>query len=186
MKLKQTLSGSNMDRMPDIAFRGMSFLFWIWGIFGSPGKKLKKFGIKPGDVVVDYGCGPGNYIKDASLLAGGKGTVYAADIHELAIIAITKKIRKLNLSNVKTAHVKDYKCDIPENSVDVIYALDMFHMVKEPDLFLKELRRMLKKSGRLIIEDGHQPRGQSKQKISTTKLWNFKEETKGWLVCTPL
>jgi hypothetical protein len=59
-------------------------------------------------------------------------------------------------------------------------------MVKEPDLFLQELRRMIKKNGRLIIEDGHQPREQAKQKISTTKLWNIKEETKGWLVCTPL
>ncbi|MBN2402128.1 MAG: class I SAM-dependent methyltransferase [Spirochaetes bacterium] len=185
MAIKERMMGSNMDRIPDIAFRGMSFLFWIWGIFASPGKKLKKFGIKPGDTVVDFGCGPGNYIKDVSLLAGGKGVVYAADIHELAIKAINKKISRYNLKNVKPVLVRDYKCDIPDNSADVIYALDMFHMVKQPDLLLKELHRMLKKDGKLFIDDGHQPRKESKRKIEGSKLWSINEEFKGWLVCTP-
>jgi len=183
MKIKQTALGNDMDRMPDIAFRGMSFIFSIWEIFASPGKKLKKFGIKPGDTVIDYGCGPGSYLKEASLLAGDKGTVYAADIHELALKSVNRKIQKYNLKNVKPFLVKDYKCDIPDNTADVIYALDMFHMVKQSDLFLKELHRMLKKNGRLIIEDGHQPREQSRQKINITKLWKIIEETKGWLVC---
>ncbi len=183
---KVNLMGNNMDRIPDVAFRGMSFLFLIWGIFASPGKKLKKFGIRAGDTVIDFGCGPGNYIKEASSLAGTEGVVYAADVHELAIKSVNRKIAKYNLKNVKPVLVKDYKCDIGDNTADVIYALDMFHMVKQPDLFLKELHRMMKKSGRLIIEDGHQPREQSRQKISGLKLWNIKEENKGWLVCTPV
>lgn len=185
MALKQNLLGTNRDRIPDIAFRGMSFLFLIWGIFASPGKKLRKFGIKPGDTVVDFGCGPGNYIKEASLLTGSEGTIYAADVHELAIKAVNKKIDKYNLKNVKTVLVKDYQCEIGSHTADVIYALDMFHMVKYPDLLLRELRRMLKKNGKLIIEDGHQPRELSRKKIHETKLWNINEETKGWLVCMP-
>jgi ubiquinone/menaquinone biosynthesis C-methylase UbiE len=186
MTIKGKLSGNNMDRMPDIAFRGMSFLFSIWGIFASPGKKLRKFGINPGNTVIDFGCGPGNYIKEASSLAGEKGVVYAADIHELAIKSIDKRIAKYNLANVKTVLVKDYKCGIPDNAADVIYALDMFHMVKKPDIFLKEMHRMLKKNGRLIIEDGHQPRKAVKQKIRATNLWKIKEETTDWLVCVPI
>lgn len=186
MSVKEKLSGSNMDRMPDIAFRGMSFLFFIWGLFGFPERKLKKFGIRPGDTVIDFGCGPGNYIKEASTLAGAGGKVYAADIHELAMRAIEKKIARYNLANVKPVLVHDYKCDIADNSADVIYALDMFHMVKHPDILLKELHRMLKKNGRLIIEDGHQPRQESKRKINESKLWNISEEVKDWLVCTPV
>lgn len=186
MAIKEKMLGNNMDRMPDIAFRGMSFIFFIWGLFANPGKKLKEFVIKPGDSVIDYGCGPGNYIKEASSLVGDKGTVYAADIHELAIKSVNRKIAKYSLNNVKTVLVKDYKCDISNNAADVIYALDMFHMVKHPDVLLKELHRMLKQNGRLIIEDGHQARKQSKQKIIATELWNILEETKGWLVCAPV
>jgi ubiquinone/menaquinone biosynthesis C-methylase UbiE len=186
MNVKGKLAGSNIDRMPDIAFRGMSFLFFIWGLFGSPGRKLTKFGIRPGDTVIDFGCGPGNYIKEASSLAGSGGKVYAADIHELAMQAIEKKIAKYKLTNVKPVQVHDYKCYIADNTADVIYALDMFHMVKHPDILLKELHRMLKKNGRLIIEDGHQPRQETKRKISESKVWDISEELKGWLVCTPV
>jgi ubiquinone/menaquinone biosynthesis C-methylase UbiE len=186
MAIKGKLAGNNMDRMPDIAFRGMSFLFFIWGLFGSPERKLKRFGIRPGDTVIDFGCGPGNYIRGASSLAGAGGIVYAADIHELAIRAIEKKIARYNLANVKPVLVNDYKCDIADNTADVIYALDMFHMVKHPDILLKELHRLLKKSGRLIIEDGHQPRQESRRKISESKLWNISEECKDWLVCNPV
>ncbi len=100
--------------------------------------------------------------------------------------AIEKKIARYSLANVKPVLVHDYKCDIADNSADVIYALDMFHMVKHPDILLKELHRMLKKNGRLIIEDGHQPRQESKRKINESKLWNISEEAKDWLVCTPV
>ena len=186
MTVNNKLLGSNMDRMPDLAFRGMSFLFLIWGIFASPAKKLKKFGIKAGDTVIDFGCGPGNYIKAVSQLAGSNGIVYAADVHELAIKAVNKKIKKYNLKNVRTVLVKDYKCKLKDNTADVIYALDMFHMVKQPDLFLKELHRLLKKNGKLFIEDGHQPREQSKQKMINSKKWSITEETKGWLVGVPV
>jgi ubiquinone/menaquinone biosynthesis C-methylase UbiE len=186
MTVKNTLLGNNTDRIPDLAFRGMSFFFLIWGIFASPVKKLKKFGIKTGDTVIDFGCGPGNYINAVSQLVGSSGIVYAVDVHELAIKAVNKKIKKYNLQNVKTILVKDYKCELKDNTVDVIYALDMFHMVKHSDLFLKELHRLLKKNGKLFIEDGHQPREQSKQKMINSKKWSITEETKGWLVGVPV
>ena len=186
MTVKSKLMGSNTDRIPDLAFRVMSFLLSIWGLFASPMKKLEKFGIKTGDTVIDFGCGPGNYIKVASQLTGSSGVVYAADVHELAIKAIDKKIKKHNLKNVRTVLVADYKCELKDNAADVIYALDMFHMVKEPDLFLQELHRLLKKNGKLFIEDGHQPREQSKKKIINSKKWSITEETKGWLVGVPV
>ena len=186
MTVKSKLLGNNTDRIPDLAFRAMSFLFIIWGIFAAPMKKLSKFGIKEGNTVIDFGCGPGNYIKAASQLSGNNGIVYAADVHELAMKAVNKKIKKYDLKNVKTVLVKNYKCELEDNIADVIYALDMFHMVKEPDLFLQELHRLLKKNGKLFIEDGHQPREQSKRKIINSKKWSISEETKGWLVGIPL
>ncbi|MBN2435816.1 MAG: class I SAM-dependent methyltransferase [Spirochaetes bacterium] len=186
MSVLETISGSGMDRIPNIAFRGMSFLFAIWEIFASPEKLLKKFNIKEGDTVVDYGCGPGSYIKAASILAGNSGTVYAADVHELAIAAVNKKIERYGLTNVKTAQVTGYKSTVPDNCADIVYALDMFHMVKKPDLFLKEINRILKKNGRLYIEDGHQPRKRSKNKIESSKMFKIAEEHRGFLVCSPV
>jgi ubiquinone/menaquinone biosynthesis C-methylase UbiE len=185
MKVKEKLLGNNMDRMSDTSFKFMSFLFKIRDIT-SPEKKLDQFGIKPGDTVIDYGCGPGSYIPKLSDIVGQNGTVYAVDIHELAIDSVKQKISKYNIENVKTILAKDHKCDINDKSADVIYALDMFHMVRQPNVFLRELHRMAKETGKLFIEDGHQPRKETKRKINESKLWDITEEYKGWLVCKPI
>ncbi|MEA2037450.1 MAG: class I SAM-dependent methyltransferase [Nanoarchaeota archaeon] len=186
MNFKKIFCGNERERMPDIAFRMMSFIFKICDIFSSVDKRIDYFGIKEGFTVIDYGCGPGRYLKRASQLVGGRGRVYAADIHKLAIESVKKRIEKYNLKNVEPILTKGYFCSIDEHAADVIYALDMFHMIKEPDLFLKELHRLLKRGGYLIIEDGHQPRNKTKSKINNSKIWKISEETKGHLKCKPL
>ena len=45
----------------------MKIFFVVYYFFRPAGKYLKKFGIEPGSVVVDYGCGPGSCIRDASM-----------------------------------------------------------------------------------------------------------------------
>lgn len=146
MKIKDAACGKDMDRMPSFAFKFMSFMFVIRDLLIPPEKKLKNFGIRPGHVVIDYGCGPGGYIRAASQMVGDTGFVYAVDLHELAVDAVNKRARKYGLHNVRAVLANDYHCDIENNCADVIYALDMFHMVKEPDRLLKELRRMIKNS----------------------------------------
>ncbi|MBW1709117.1 MAG: class I SAM-dependent methyltransferase [Deltaproteobacteria bacterium] len=186
MNLKKYFCGREIDRMPDIAFKMMSFLFKIMDIFYPFEKRIAGLGLKEGFTVVDYGCGPGRYIDKVSRLVGETGKVYAVDIHELAISSVKKKIEKYDLKNVEPVLVDGYSCDIEDNAADVIYALDMFHMIKEPVLFLKELRRIVKKDGFLIIDDGHQARKNTKVKLTGSDLWTIAEETKDHLKCVPV
>jgi len=181
-----SIMGNNMDRMPDIAFRIMSFMFVVRDLVVPAEKKLKKMGIREGDIVVDYGCGPGGYVPAASKLTGKKGLVYAADLHELAVKSVEKRIQKHGLKNVRAVLIKDYACPVPDGTADLIYALDMFHMVKEPGRFLSELRRIIKKNGRFIIEDGHQPREDSLTKILDTSMWKVTKENPHWIECAPV
>ncbi len=184
--MKNKLLGNEIDRMPDFAFRMMKIFFKIFYFFKPADKYLKEFGIKPGSTVIDYGCGPGACLPAASALVGEKGTVYAADVHEMAIASVEKLITKKNLLNVKTVLTDGKSSSIPNDTADLIYALDMFHMVKETDLFLKELCRITKKDGILIIEDGHQPRSESKEKIQRSAVWIIIGEEKRYLKCVPI
>lgn len=175
-----------MERMPDIAFIMMSFSFKLLDFFSSVDKRMDGFGIKKKFTVIDYGCGPGRHLKKVSGLVGEKGKVYAVDIHKLAIKSVEKKIEKYDLGNVVPVLANGHFCKIDAHIADMIYALDMFHMIKTPLSFLKELHRLLKKDGFLIIEDGHQPRNESKTKINNSKLWNIVEESKKHLKCIPV
>ena len=184
--VKKILFGNEIEKMPDFAFRMMKIFFVIYYFFKPAGKYLGTFGIKPGNIVVDYGCGTGACIKDASSLVGEKGFVYAVDIHEMAITSVEKLIRKHNLTNVNTVLTDGSRSAIPDATADLVYALDMFHMVKDTDSFLKELNRITRKDGVLIIEDGHQPRAASKENILKSGSWIIIGEEKRFLKCTPV
>ncbi len=174
------------EKMPDIAFRIMEAIFNIMDVFSPPGKRLDNFGIKKGFVVVDYGCGPGRHIKRASELAGENGKVYAVDIHELAVRSVEKKIEKYGLKNVSPGIIEGYNSGISNKSADLIYALDMFHMIRNTGEFLREFHRVLKGDGRLILEDGHQPREAARKKVNNSGLWKIVKENKEYLECIPV
>ena len=184
--MKNSILGNEMDRMPDLGFRIMKLFFKIYYVFKPVDKYIDSFGINPGFTIVDYGCGPGGYIKRASELVGNEGLVYAVDIHELAISSVEKLIRKYSLNNVRAIHTDGMTVGIDNNIADLIYALDMFHMVKDTDGFLRELNRIAKAKSILIIEDGHQARDLSKEKIIRSGCWEITEEQKKHIKCKPI
>ena len=186
MKVKKYIFGNEMEVIPNIAFRVMSFMKRGREFFSRNSKPLENFNIKSGFTVIDYGCGPGGYVKKAAQLVGEEGKVYAVDIHPLSAKYVQKIIRKNALTNVTPVLVQGHSCPLPNNVADLIYILDTFHMIKETNSFLQEIHRLLKNSGVLILDDGHQPRDKTKQKIAASGLWTVLEETEGHLECRPV
>jgi ubiquinone/menaquinone biosynthesis C-methylase UbiE len=81
--------------------------------------------------------------------------------------------------------INGYDSTLPDDIADVVCAIDMFFIIKEPAAFLGELRRIVKKDGRLVVDDGHQPRSETKNKILDSGFWDIVEETKDHLKCKP-
>ena len=183
--MKKVLCGNEMDRMPDWAFRIMAFMFNVSDFIKSPDSRLKPFNIREGQTVVDWGCGTGRYLKSASGRVGDKGIVYGVDIHPLAVESARRIIEKHHLKNVTPLLTDGKTVDIPLHTADLIYALDMFHMVKDTNDFLKELCRITKPDGILILEDGHQPRALAKEKVYNSGCWEIIAETKAYMKCKP-
>jgi ubiquinone/menaquinone biosynthesis C-methylase UbiE len=174
------------ERMPDVSFRLMNVLFYIIDfIYPYIDNRVRKFGINPGMTVVDYGCGPGRYTMRFSKLVGKKGRVYAVDIHELAIEAVKRRIDKFGLTNVVPILAQGYNSTLPDHVADVICAIDMFFVIKKPTEFLAELKRIIKSTGVLVIDDGHQRREVTKINILQSDRWNIIEETRDHLKCKP-
>lgn len=174
------------DRMPDIHFRLMSLAFRVRDRIRPPVRLLTEFGLREGMAVVDYGCGPGSYVRGASGLVGATGTVYAVDVHELALEAVSRRARKEGLANVVPVRAKGYDSGLPDAVADLAYALDMFHMVENQKAFLAELRRITKPDGTLILDDGHQPREKTRRALLDSGFWTIEEETTDHLRCRPL
>lgn len=186
MKLKKLFLGVDRENMPDIGFLMMSFWFRLYYFFNSQEKYLNSFGIKRGSTVIDYGCGPGGYLKWASHAAGPEGRVYAVDIHKLAILSVKRLIKSKKLQNIIPVLAEGYSCSIGNNTADLIFAVDMFHMIEDVNLFLNELNRIIKEEGILILEDGHQKRELAREKVIRSGKWTIYKETGRHMRCKPV
>jgi ubiquinone/menaquinone biosynthesis C-methylase UbiE len=183
--MKKMIFGSEKDRMPDWAFRIMAFMFNAVDLIKSPNSRLEPFSISEGQIIIDWGCGTGRFLRSASSRVGDKGMVYAVDIHPLAVESARQKILKYHLRNVTPLLTDGKTVDIPSHTANLIYALDMFHMVSDPKPFLRLLFSLARPDGILILEDGHQPREQTIEKINGSGYWDIIAENKSYITCKP-
>ena len=181
------LAGKGREWIPNKAFHIMVFIMKLMDVFINHSEKtFRNFGVKPGQIVVDYGCGPARYIDKASRAVREAGHVYAVDTHPIAIKMAMQKIRKTGLQNVTVKKAEGYNSGIPDREADTVLALDIFHMIEEPTSFLVELHRITRPGGSLFIQDGHQSRAESLSKIEKSACWKVVEQTKEHIMCTPV
>lgn len=178
------MSGKNREWIPTPAFHIMTFIMKCMDWFGNHSQKnFKRLRVKPGQTVVDYGCGPARYVRYASEAVEQSGRVYAVDTHPAAIKKVNDEIKRFGLANATAVQAKGYDSGLPAQTADLVFALDMFHMIEKPGLFLKELARIIKPDGELIVEDGHQARDETLSKIQKPGDWTVVEQNRHHVRC---
>ena len=155
--------------MANFTFFMATILMRIRGLFRNKKAEVLLTGAKRGDVILDYGCGIGFNTIPAAEIVGEEGTVYALDIHPLAVKAVEKKIRKKGLKNVKTI-LSGLDTGLPDESVDVVLLYNVLPMVKNRPALIKELYRVLKPGGVLSVKSGLIVNLYSGEKMGTKDL----------------
>jgi len=140
--------------MSNTGFKAMALTFKIRDFLRPRKDVVKEVGIREGFHVLDYGCGPGSYVKAVAELVGKSGKIYALDINLLAIQTVKKMAEKNRLTNVETI-LSSCKTRLPDDSLDVVLLYDTFHDLTDPDEVLEELHRVLKPHGVLSFSDHH-------------------------------
>ena len=141
-------------KQSSIDFRLMSFFFRIRDTFRPPINKIVKANIKQGDIVLDYGCGPGSYTIAAVEKIGPNGKIFAADINPLALEKIKKKAEKKGYTNIETIQT-DCDTGLDNESIDRVICFDVLHDIPNKDEVLKEFHRVLKQNSTLSFDDHH-------------------------------
>jgi ubiquinone/menaquinone biosynthesis C-methylase UbiE len=138
----------------NIHFHGMKLSYKARDLIKPRQILLSEVPIKPGDMVLDYGCGPGSYSFIVAKIVGLAGRVYALDIHPLAVKHVENLVQKRGIRNIQTI-LSDCDTGLKDKQVDVILLFDIFHMFDDPNRILKELHRVLKDKGILSFSDHH-------------------------------
>jgi ubiquinone/menaquinone biosynthesis C-methylase UbiE len=121
---------------------------------GFPKKQLERAAPQPGEIIVDWGCGPGRVtIPVAKAIPGGR--IVAVDVERIALQTVREKAAREGLGNVYTVLLQSHPVAIPTGSVDLVLLLDTFHGVRDRAGLLSDIGRILKPSGRLFMDPGH-------------------------------
>lgn len=172
--------------MSDLSYRVMVALFRLGdAIYPTVDRRVARFGIEPGITVVDYGCGPGRYTFPFAKAVGEAGKVYAMHVQPLATADVRARTEREGLRNTEVRLATGYSVDLPGHIADMVLAIDMFFLIKDPEPFLRELKRLCKPEGALVIDDGHEPRERTKAMLAQGGQWVIVEESKDHLRCRP-
>jgi len=116
-----------------------------------------QFDFKNGDVIVDIGCGPGDYTLESARIIGDSGLVYALDRQCELLDDLNGRAAEAGLTNIRTITC-DITGELPvtDHSADVCIAITVLHVPEVSacrDRLFAECRRILKTGGRLITID---------------------------------
>ncbi|MBX4209299.1 methyltransferase domain-containing protein [Candidatus Parcubacteria bacterium] len=125
-------------------------------MFSDPQHNIEQLGLSSGAVVADLGAGLGFYSIEAAKAVAPMGKVYAVDVQKDLLDRLKKEIQKNHLGNIETI-AGDLErlggSKIRESSVDVAIASNILFMLEDKKTFLLEIKRILKKDGRLLLID---------------------------------
>ncbi len=122
---------------------------------------LREVGIRKGHVVLDFGCGSGNYTIPAARIVGEEGRVYALDKDRRDLDKLMQEAESEGLKNVERMETsEELKIDLEDESVDevLLYAiLHYYYFPKAGDRrrMLREVYRILKPSALLSVYPTH-------------------------------
>ncbi|HUI69854.1 MAG TPA: class I SAM-dependent methyltransferase [Spirochaetia bacterium] len=144
--------------MPSLWFRLMALEYSLKSRVASIRTELEVAGIQSGMTVIDFGCGPGRYTVPAAGMVGRRGTVFAVDVHPLALKMVGVRAAREGLRNVQLIQ-SDSATGLDSQSVDIVLLYDALHDVEDRPAVLNELHRVLKPLGRISYKD-HTLRGE--------------------------
>jgi ubiquinone/menaquinone biosynthesis C-methylase UbiE len=116
-----------------------------------PAKLMKALHLKPGMTVCDLGCGNGFYTLKMASEVGPTGKVLAVEIQQEMLDMLEKRAAKAAVKNVQSILGTVIDPKLPDNAVDLILVVDVYHEMDHPVEMLAALRKSLSKSGRLVL-----------------------------------
>ncbi|MHB0996292.1 MAG: class I SAM-dependent methyltransferase [Elusimicrobiales bacterium] len=116
-----------------------------------PEQTLVKAGIKPGDVVLDIGCGTGYFTFPASRMVGPKGQVCAVDISGVMLAELRSKAASQGVFNIELHQAAHGRLTVPAAPYTLVILSDVLHEVDDKKAFLAEIAAAVKPGTKLSI-----------------------------------
>lgn len=117
----------------------------------APQLLLDALNLKPGMEVADVGAGSGYFTFAMAAKVGSKGKVYATDIQPEMLDIIRRKATQNGTKNVELVLGTTSDAKLPEDRLDLIVLVDVYHEFDQPYEMTESMVKALKKGGKLVL-----------------------------------
>jgi ubiquinone/menaquinone biosynthesis C-methylase UbiE len=125
--------------------------------FAHPGRNLKALGIEPGMLIADFGAGSGAYVLEAAQLLKKSGRVYAIDVQKDLLRRIHTEAHRQGIDQTIEFIWGDLEgaggSKIADGILDLVLISNLLFQVPDKPAILREARRILKPTGRVVLID---------------------------------
>ena len=144
-----------------------------------PTEILNLMGLKPGDTVVDMGCGTGYFARRMAKAVGASGRVYGVDIQPEMLDMMKGLCAKEGVSNVTPVLGAEDDPKLPKGAVDWMLLVDVYHEFQNPKPMLAKMLESLKPSGKVALVE-YRGEGDSAKHIKPEHRMTVKQVLAEW------
>ena len=110
--------------------------------------------IAEGQAVLDYGCGPGHLACELARRVGPSGQVWAVDINREFLERTRRRAAQEGFAErVRTELMEKDLLPLPDGAVDRVVCKNVLEYVPDPQLTIREFRRVLRPGGLAHVTD---------------------------------
>ena len=118
-----------------------------------PHQILDALGIADASVVADVGAGSGWFTVRLARRVGPNGLVYAQDVQPEMLAAITRRVQREGLANVRPVLGRGSDPRLPRGALDAVLVVDVVHEIDDRVTLFRNLASALKPVGRIGVVD---------------------------------
>lgn len=123
-------------------------------LFLKPEEVIEAWDVRPGDKIVDFGCGAGFFSVPLGKRVGPNGKIYALDIRQEALEATRAKVRLFHLFNIEPQRA-DLEAPrgsgIKDESIDKVLISNILFQAENKNSLALEAYRILKGNGSVMV-----------------------------------
>jgi ubiquinone/menaquinone biosynthesis C-methylase UbiE len=118
-----------------------------------PHQILDALGIADASVVADVGAGSGWFTVRLARRVGPNGLVYAQDVQPEMLAAITRRVQREGLANVRPVLGRGSDPRLPAGKLDAVLIVDVVHEIDDRVTLFKNLAAAITPLGRIGVVD---------------------------------
>jgi SAM-dependent methyltransferase len=125
----------------------------MWESFTGAGNPQPYVNIRPGEKILDLGCGAGLDLYLYAQATGSGGKVYGLDISGDMISKARRNMETLNVQNAEFLCAAADSTPLPDGSVDLVTANGIYNLSPDKNAIMREVVRVLRPGGRAIFAE---------------------------------